>query len=74
MIYWNFDRMPRIPRAIAEGKNDLGTGETPKVIWELRIRRELEEEGWTACYTDGSGLDDKAAGACIYKELPPRFS
>ena len=27
----------------------------------LRVR-ELEEEGWTTAFTDGSGLDDKAAG------------
>ena len=42
-------------------EKELGTGETPKVIWELRIRQELrirhesEDEGWTTCYTDGSG-------------------
>ena len=28
--------------------------------WEMRIR-ELDE-GWTTVFTDGSGLDDKAAG------------
>ena len=53
--------MPRTPRVLVE--NELGTGEIPKVAWELRIRRELEEEGWTTCYTDGSDFDDKAAGA-----------
>ena len=62
-IDWNFDRMPRTPRAITEGEIGLGTGETPNVVWELRIRRELEVEGWTTCYSDGSGLDDKASGA-----------
>ena len=48
-------------------ERELGTGETPRVAWELWIRRELEEEGWTTCYTDGSGLDDKAAGAYTRK-------
>ena len=37
------------------------------MVWELRIRRELEEEGWTVCYTDGSGLDDKASRAYTRK-------
>ena len=37
------------------------------MIWELRIRKELEVEGWTICYTDGSGLDDKASGAYTLK-------
>ena len=64
-IDWNFDRTPRTPRVLVESK--LGTGETPGVVWELRIRRELEEKGWTACYTGGSGLDDKAAGTLTRK-------
>ena len=41
---------------------ELGTKDTLKVVWDLRIR-ELEEEGWTTCYTDGSGLENKASGA-----------
>ena len=60
-ITWDFDRAPLTLNAITE--KELGSGETLKVVWELRIRRELEEEGWTVCYTDGSGLDDKASGA-----------
>ena len=60
-ISWNFNRTTRTPRAIAEEEEDLGTGETLKVVWDLRIRRELEEPGWITCYTDGPGLDDKAA-------------
>ena len=52
-IPWNFNRDTRTPRAITI--LELGT-------WDLRIR-ELEEEGWTICYTDGSGLENKAAGA-----------
>ena len=39
---------------------DLGTKDTPRVVWEMSIR-ELEE-GWTTAFTDGSGIDDKAAG------------
>ena len=42
-IDWNFDPTPCTPPVIVE--SELGTGETPKVAWELRIRRELEEEG-----------------------------
>ena len=45
----------------------MGTGDTDKMVWELRIRKELEEEGWTTCYSDGSGLEDKAAGAYTRK-------
>ena len=60
-ISWNFDRNIRTPRAITN--LELGTKDTLKVVWELRIRNELEEEGWTTCYTDGSGLDEKASGA-----------
>ena len=33
------------------------------MVWDLRIRKEVVEPGWTTCYTDGSGLDDKAAGS-----------
>ena len=38
---------------------DLGTKNTFRIMWGLRIR-ELEEEGWTTAFTDGSGLDSKA--------------
>ena len=41
---------------------ELGTKDTIKAIWDLRIW-ELEEEGWTTCYTDSSGLENKASGA-----------
>ena len=59
-IPWNFDRNTHAPRAITE--LELGTKDTLKVVWDLRIRIELEEEGWTTCYTDDSGLEDKASG------------
>ena len=59
-ISWNFDCRVKTPWAIT--MLELGTKDTLKVIWDLRIR-ELEEEGWTVCYTDGSGLENKAAGA-----------
>lgn len=48
-------------------EKDLATGDTLKVVCELRIQKELAEEGWTPCYTDGSGLDDKASGAYVRK-------
>ena len=41
-------------------KGDLGIKYTPQIVWEMRIR--VLEEGWTMAFTDGSGLDDKAAG------------
>ena len=63
-------------------EKELGTGETSKVTWELRIvRRELEDEGWTVCYTDGSGLDQygnnsdgQQTGDLSPKEAGPRDS
>ena len=61
---WNFNRVPHTLQVLVE--SELGTGGTPKVAWALRIRRELEE-GWTTCYTNGSGLDDKAAGVYTRK-------
>ena len=37
---------------------------TLKVVWEMRIR-DLEDEGWSTAFTDGSGLNLKAAsGFC----------
>ena len=62
-ISWDFDRDIHAPQAITNF--ELGTKDTLKVVWELRIRNELEEEGWTTCYTDGSGLEDKASGAFV---------
>ena len=59
-ISWNFNRETRTPHAITT--LELDTKDTPKAVWDTRIR-ELEEEGWTTCYTDGSGLDNKGAGA-----------
>ena len=59
-ILWNFDRRVHSPRALTKIE-ELGTKDTDKVVWELRIRKEREEEGWTVCYSDGLGLEDKAA-------------
>ena len=59
-IPWDFNRDTQSPQAIT--MLELSTKDTLKVIWDLRIR-ELEEEGWTTCYTDGSGLENKASGA-----------
>ena len=57
-ISWDFDRDTHAPQAITN--IELGTKDILKVVW---VRNKLEEEGWTTCYTDGSGLDDKALGA-----------
>ena len=59
-IPWNFNRDTRSPRAITT--LEIDTKDTNKVVWDLHIR-ELEEEGWTTCYTDSSGLEDKVSGA-----------
>ena len=60
-ITWDFNRDVQSPQAITE--IDLGTKDTLKAVWDLHIWNELEEEGWTTSYTDGSGLEDKASGA-----------
>ena len=59
-ITWDYDRSTRTPWAITI--LELGTKDTTKNVWDLRIQ-ELDEEGWTTCYTDGSGLGNKTAGA-----------
>ena len=43
--------------------------DTPKVVWELWIR-DLEGEGWNIAFSDGSGLDGKAAGGYYSRGLP----
>ena len=58
-IEWDFTRERRYLHTVQRG--DLGTKDTLQVVWEMRVR-ELEEEGWTTTFTDGSGLIDKAAG------------
>ena len=41
----------------------LVTKDTPRIVWEMRIRQ-LQETGkeWTMAFIDGSDLDGKAAG------------
>ena len=58
-ITWDFTRERKQLHTLQQG--DLGTKDTPQVVWEMRVR-DLEEEGWTTAFTDGSGLKDKAAG------------
>ena len=58
-IEWDFPRERKKTHTLHRG--DLGTKDTPQVVWEMRVR-DLEEEGWTTAFTDGSGLNDKAAG------------
>ena len=65
-IPWDYDRKARNAQALTKIE-ELGTKDIDKVVWELRIRKELEEEGWTVCYSDGSGLDYKAARAYTRK-------
>ena len=58
-IEWEFPRERKQIHSLHTG--NLGTKDTMKVVWEMRIR-DLEEEGWTTTFTDGSGLNLKAAG------------
>ena len=58
-IDWHFPREGKANHTIQRG--DLGTKDTIQIVWEMRIR-DPEEEGWTTAFTDGSGLNDKAAG------------
>ena len=57
-IEWDFTRERKRIHTIQRG--DLGTKDTIQVVWEMKVR-ELEEEGWTTAFTDGSGLNDKGA-------------
>ena len=58
-IEWDFPREGKQIHSLYTG--DLGTKDTLKVVWEMRIRN-LEDEGWSTAFTDGSGLNLKAAG------------
>ena len=58
-IEWDFTRERKQTHTLYKG--NLGTKDTLQVVWEMRIR-DLEEEGWTTAFTDGSGLNSKAAG------------
>ena len=58
-IMWNFSRERKQVNNLRI--RDLGNKDTPQVVWEMRVR-DLEEEGWTTAFTDGSGLKNKAAG------------
>ena len=62
-ITWDFQRGRKQIRNLQHRDPELGTKDTPRIVWETRIRDLEEEEGWTIAFTDGSGLDDKAAGA-----------
>ena len=58
-ITWDFTRERKQLHTLYTG--NLGTKDTLQVVWEMRVR-DLEEEGWTTAFTDGSGLNDKTAG------------
>src|SRR5258705_11750801 len=58
-IEWDFTRERKQINTLQKG--NLGTKDTQQVVWEMRVR-DLEEEGWTTAFTDGSGLKNKAAG------------
>ena len=60
-IEWDFHRGRQPARNIQS--RELGTKDTPRIVWELRIRELEEEKGWTTAFTDGSGLDNMAAGS-----------
>ena len=59
-IQWNFSRERRRTHNIQS--RELGTKDTPRIVWEMRIRDLEEEHGWVTAFTDGSGLDNKATG------------
>ena len=58
-IEWDFTRERKRLHTLYKG--DLGTKNTLQRVWETRIR-DLEEKGWTMAFTNGSGLNYKAAG------------
>ena len=58
-IEWDFTRKRKQIHTLYKG--DLRTKDTLQVVWQTRIR-DLEEEGWTTTFTDGSGLNHKVAG------------
>src|SRR5258706_6870555 len=62
-ITWEFHRGRKLIHNLQHRDPELGTKDTPQLVWELRIRELEEEEGWTTVFPDGSGLDNKAAGA-----------
>ena len=72
-IPWDFDRGTKQIRNLEHRDQELGTKDTPRIVWEMRIRDLEEDQGWTTAFTDGSGLDNKAAGGfCSNPNKPPR--
>ena len=61
-IVWDFHRGKKQIQNLQRRDPELGTRDTPRITWETRIRDLEEEEGWKVAFTDGSGLDNKAAG------------
>ena len=44
-----------------------------RIVWEMRIPELEAEEGWTTAFTDGSELDNKAAGGfCLNPTRPDK--
>ena len=73
-IVWDFHRGTKQIQNLEHRDPDLGTKDTPRIVWEIRIRDLEEDEGWTTAFTDGSGLDNKAAGGfCSNPNKPPRI-
>ena len=72
-IVWDFHRGTKQIRNLEHRDPELGTKDTPRIVWEMRIRDLEEDEGWTTAFTDGSGLNNKAAGGfCSNPNKPPR--
>ena len=72
-IEWDFHRGTKQIRNLEYRNPELGTKDTPRIVWEMRIRDLEEDEGWTIGFTDGSGLDNKAAGGfCSNPNKPPQ--
>ena len=61
-IEWHFHRGRKRIQNLQHRDPELGTKDTPRIVWEMRIRDLEEEEGWTTAFTDGSGLDNQAVG------------
>ena len=60
-VTWEFDQSLRALRALVE--KELGTGDISRIIWELRIWRELEDEGWTDAIPTGRAWKTQRRGS-----------
>ena len=64
-LEWEFPRGRKRIHTVQSG--ELGTKDTPRILWEMRIR-DLKEERWTAVFTDGHPLRRRAGGIALALE------